>query len=389
MPAKLPRTDRADGSPAAERQPEAERWRTGRRELIRHRHEITGLAARLYPDAATIDGTALLSRPDWQPAEPLDLDQVTLRWRDAGPPAVDGTGPETEPLRPVRPDGGRYRGYADALGALSPPALFENRTCYRMLAADLSPAPRLDLTGCRYFDVVNIGEALAHELADAWRADPAVTLSRLPLRSAVGDPFDLARRCAVPAIATLTLRRTAAGEASFLVHWRDPAKVTHAGGTYQVAPVGVFQPADDSKAAERADLSLWRCMAREFSEELLGTSEDYGGRLEYERWPFFRRLTDARQAGGLAVYFLGVGVDPVSLALDILTVAVFDHKIFDSILNALPPVNAEGRLVSRAGSRGIPFTRDCVVEFTSGGSPMQPAGAALLRLAWRYRALLL
>jgi hypothetical protein len=44
------------------------------------------------------------------------------------------------------------------------------------------------------------------------------------------------------AISTLTLRRSAGGDASFPLHWRDPAKVTHAGGLYQVIPVGIFQP---------------------------------------------------------------------------------------------------------------------------------------------------
>jgi len=54
-----------------------------------------------------------------------------------------------------------------------------------------------------------------------------------------------------------------------------PAKVTHAGGLYQVIPVGVFQPASGTPESDRSDLSLRRAMVREFSEELLGTSEAY------------------------------------------------------------------------------------------------------------------
>ena len=74
-----------------------------------------------------------------------------------------------------------------------------------------------------------------------------------------------------------------------MLHWRDPAKVTHAGGMYQVMPVGIFQPADENPVSVRPDLSLWQCMVREFSEELLGKSEDYGrfgSPLAYEQWPF-------------------------------------------------------------------------------------------------------
>lgn len=202
----------------------------------------------------------------------------------------------------------------------------------RLLAADLADGTSsMNLGRARYFDGVSIGEAIAHELAQAWLANPAATAAgRLPLRELVGDPCDLSRRVAIPAITTLTLRRGRAGEASFLLHWRDPAKVTHAGGMYQAMPVGVFQPVDDTTESERNDLSLWRCMVREFSEELLGTTEDYsalGTPVDYGRWDFYQSLTAARQAGKLNVACLGIGVDPLSVAVDILTVAVFDGDL--------------------------------------------------------------
>src|SRR6185312_6683362 len=145
-------------------------------------------------------------------------------------------------------------------------------------------------------------------------------------RKAIGDPRDLSRRPSGVAVATLTIRRQAPGEASFLLHWRDPERVAHGGGLYQVMPVGVFQPADHNPASVRSDLSLWRCMAREFSEELLGTSEEYAGLgspIDYDRWPFYRDLCAARDAEQLRVYCLGLGADPLSLAVDVLTVAVF------------------------------------------------------------------
>ena len=74
------------------------------------------------------------------------------------------------------------------------------------------------------------------------------------LRASIGDPCDLRGRPANLAIAALTLRLDrATGRASFPLHWRDPAKVGHAGGLYQVIPVGVFQPAGEGAASERAD----------------------------------------------------------------------------------------------------------------------------------------
>ena len=192
----------------------------------------------------------------------------------------------------------------------------------------------------------------------------------------MGDPCALPRRSALTAVTTLTLRRARDGTASFLLHWRDPARVNHAGGLYQVMPAGIFQPVSAAPAAQRHDFSLWRCMTREFSEELLGGSEEYptrGGRLDYGRWPFHRELAAARDAGTLRVSCLGLGVNPLTLATDILTVAVFEAAVFDRVFRGLVGENAEGRVVTQDGSAAIPFTRANVARFTGGGEPVQTA----------------
>jgi hypothetical protein len=379
----------------------AARWRAVRRGLNERRYPLTQAAGRLYPGVARAGATALLCREEWIPVRPLDLDEVTLNWAGHPPaPAVSGAEAVSAHVRPLRADGTRYRVYTDALAALGPPALFDNRPCYRLLAARLAPgASHLDLAHGRYFDGVNIGEALAHELAAA-RADGAgpAASPRLPFRDFIGDPCDLSRRSAMCAITTLTLRRTASGGASFLLHWRDPGQVTHAGGLYQVMPVGIFQPADANPASVGSDLSLWRSMAREFSEELLGTTEDYrgfGSPLDYGRWPFYRALSAARGAGKMRVFCLGMGVDPLTLAVDILAVAVFDSDVFDGLFAGLVAANAEGQVIGvpggpgAAGAPGVPFTAKVIDRFAGGAEPTQAAGAAVLRLAWQHRARLL
>ena len=374
----------------------AEHWRTVRREVNGRRHELSEAASRLYPAVARVGTTGLLCREEWIPDRPLELDEVKLSWTEHPPPPVDGSEPASSHVRPERADGERYRTYADALAALDPPALFENRPSYRLLAAHLAGgASRLDLTRGRYFDGVNIGEALAHELASQRSGPHPAGAPGLPLRELIGDPCDLSRRSAMPAITTLTLRRAAAGDASFLLHRRDPAKFTHAGGLYQVIPVGIFQPADDNPASEQNDLSLWRSMTREFSEELLATSEDYGhlgSPLDYDRWPFYRQLSIACKTGRLRVSCLGVGVDPLTLAVDILTAAVFDGDLFDATFEGLVTANAEGRVIGSEGAAsvpGLPFTNEVIDRFAGGAEPMQAAGAAILQLAWRHRNSLL
>ena len=375
-----------------------QRWRQVRAVLTANRARLSRVAAGLYPGLPRVGSADLLCHPRFLPGEPLALGDLPLLWQDRGPdPVIDPSGPASAHVRPVRPDGGRYASYADTVGALDRPQLFENRPCYRLLSANLSadlagPAGQrgLRLTGTSYFGGMELGHAVGHELAAAWdQRRGELTLDDLPLRALAGDPREFERRLSLVAVTTLTLRRTAGGEASFILHWRDPAKVNHAGGMYQVMPVGLFQPATSAPAAVAHDLSVWRCMAREFSEEFLGTSEEYettGGLLDYDRWPFFSRLSQAQDAGRLIVRCLGIGVDPVTFATDILTVAVFDDTEFDAAFAQLVALNAEGRVVAGGEAKGIPFTGETITRLTGDGDrPMQPSGSALLQLAWQHR----
>jgi hypothetical protein len=384
----------------------AERWRAVRGVLTAHRHELGRVAARLYPEVPRVASADLLCRDEWVPAAPLRLDDLALHWdeggpdRDADPGHRGGAGPAagryakaSRGVRPARPDGQRYGSYTEAVAALDRPELFENRPCYRLLDARLTGPAGLRLGETSYFAGIDLGHAVAHELAAVWeRAGDAVRIADLPLRSLAGDPCALPRRPSLIAVTTLTLRRDTAGAASFVLHWRDPAKVNHGGGLYQVMPVGLFQPVTGAAAALRHDLSLWKSMAREYSEEFLGTSEDYqtsGGLLDYDGWPFYRRLTDAVRAGRLTVHCLGLGVDPLSFATDLLAVAVFDADLFDAEFAGLVARNAEGRVITGSGPAGIPFTVGTLDRLTDGREPFQAAGAALLRLAWEHRRHLL
>jgi hypothetical protein len=368
------------------------------------------------------------------------------------------------------------------MGALAPPRVFEDRPSYRLLAVAPGPsgaalpagasgpsgasvragasgpsrgAAAAGAAGARagdgvrlafgpgtYFGVVDVSEAVAHELAAATRtsiaapsatrspvaspsatrspvaspsatrspiADPsgapptregvpvaAPALADLPRRSAIGDPLDLGRRVVVPAITALTLRRTADGRARFLLHGRDAAKVAHGGGLTQVAPVGVFQAAGSDPASQRLDLDLWRCLTREYSEELLGAPEHRGdgGPLDHEGWPFARALAAARRTGTVRAHWLGLGVDPLSLVADLLVAVVVDAPAFDELFAGLVATNDEGDLVAGDGTAdgpsvtGFPFTA-ATVERLLVDEPMQAAGAAVLDLAWRHRASLL
>lgn len=321
-------------------------WRAARAALNNGRARLGEMASALYPDVPRVAETPLLCREGWVPNTPVPLADIRLEWDEhPAPPAV------ADPADGL-PDG--YRTYAEAMAALAPPKVFEDRPSYRLLDVRL---PVLRFGPARYFDGVNVGESVAHELATG--ADGLV------LRGRVGDPCDLARRAALCAITTVTV--TSSG--SYVLHWRDPVKVAHAGGLCQVMPVGVFQPLHN----EAPD--LWQCMVREYAEEFLGMAEDYPAGFVQEEWPFHRAMTAAREEGRLRAYFLGLGVDPLTFALDLLTVVAIDDDLFGDLFGGLVPVNEEGTVSI------VPFDG-------SVPRPMQPAGAAVLRLAWRHRAAL-
>jgi hypothetical protein len=134
-------------------------------------------------------------------------------------------------------------------------------------------------------------------------------------------------------------------------------------------------------------------MLREFAEELLGEPEVRGrggAPVDYEGWPFARQLSQARAAGLVSAWVVGLGVDPLTFATDLLTVVAIDAAVFDELLGQLVPANAEGRVLAGDGEsegQGFRFTAGTIDRLLSG-VPMQAAGAALLRLAWRNRDIL-
>jgi hypothetical protein len=391
---------------AAEIAHSQQRWRDERDYLNQRRHQLTMALDHLYPADWRVAGTRLMARPQWQPARPVPLAEVVIDWRPDEPgPVIDPVQPDgSDAVRPLRADGTRFASYADALAALRPPRLLENRTCYRILDAAANAAAtvvgegpaRLAFGVGRYFDLINTSEAVAHEAARQVLGQPGVRLDRtnLPLRAAIGDPLDLSRRSAPAGICTLILRRDRdAGTAQMFLHWRDPASVAVNGGLYQVAPAGMFQPSHEASWNVVNDLGLWRAIAREVSEELLGTSEDYGSDrapIDYDRWPFFAALTAAQRTGTLHGYWLGVGVDPLTLDVDLLTALVFDAPFFDAEFGGLVAANDEGYLLQGhdPSDVGLEFTAGSVQRFT-GTEAMQPAGAAVLALAWQHREALL
>jgi hypothetical protein len=364
-------------------------WLRGREYLRENRHELGVSAADGYPSAARVAGTPLLAAPGWIPARPVPLGDISISLSDEAFLPRHSADALARAV-PENADGARYASYSDAMRALDAPAIFENRPLYRLTGADVAGyRPRLEFGCGRYFEALDVGTAAAHEYAAA-RLTPAAPDGAKGLREAIGDPCDLAARPAMMAVATLTIRLDRGPgpgtSATFPLHWRDPAKVGHAGGMYQVIPAGIFQPSGEAPWNWPNDFDLWRCMLREYAEELLGADEDHDSErvpIDYAAWPFAARMTRLRAAGRIQAWCLGLGVDPLTFATDLLTVAVFDAAAYDELFGDLVRSNAEGTVIA-----SWPFEEQAVTELVRD-HPVQAAGAALLSLALRHRDVLL
>ncbi len=212
---------------------------------------------------------------------------------------------------------------------------------------------------------------------------PRASWRGLAVRRLIGDPFDLNRRPLMGAIGTLTIR---GGESPAVVlHHRDSSRVAGGGGMVHLLPAGIFQPSSVIPTAVVTDFSIWRNIQREYAEELLGHDEyDGSGRpIRYVQLEPFITMDQAAADGRIRVFCLGVTLDALTLAGDILTVAVIDPDLYDELFTDAVERNAEGSVPARA----IPFEENTLAWLRKFGQ-LSPGAAAALHLAWTHRGML-
>src|ERR687893_109367 len=377
-----------------------EHWRSVRRQLNTHRAVLGDLAAELYPAQQRIPGTTVLTSASWMPDGPVDLADIELVWRaDAPPPQLRGTAPQSAGARPLMAcgeHGERYDRYSRALRDLARPRLLDNRVSYRLLDVEwVGTGGMQGFNYTSYFDVLDVGEALGHEFAQAWLAagQKRPSFAELPFRRSIVDPFDLPARPMLPSINTLTIRRDSIEGHRMYLHRRCRDAEAAPGGLYHVAPAGVFQPAALAPAHQTNDFSLWRNIQREFSEEFLGNSEHDGNSADpiaYDTDEPFASFERAHQDGDFRVYACAMVLEPLTLWVELLTVAIIEAPVFDALFCKMVAVNEEGAAVSTEAGRptvGIPFTEAARERLRA--EPLSPISRACIELAWHYRHQLL
>jgi hypothetical protein len=377
------------------------------REILKHDMARLQSMAQEYQSSLTlVDNVPLLVKPGWIPPKPLPFDAVVLDWEE---PTVseEELRASLEPARrATRMYWTRAKDYRDTyhqvISRLELPdrQLFFDGSSYRLLDVAIhddseisAKAPIvLTFTAGRYFDALDTTDVLGYETAlltiRSKRRGELRHAMRGKYRRWLGDPFDLRRRCAIPGICTLTVR-LGSPVPSFILHERNPQKVALAQGVAHVTPAGEFQPRNLSNLAGIIDLDIWNNMTREYAEEFLGVEQAQGQPIDERSsnllWSATSALDEAHQNGGIRTSFLGIGMDPLTWKPEILTVAVFEAEVFDTLFRDIVKENDEGKLIFNddRSTAGISFTEDNVKHRIRGR--MLTAGKACLYLAWEHR----
>ena len=338
-----------------------------------------------------------IADPAWVLPEPLELDRLAVTLVDEHhEPRVAET--SYAPLRrywPLGADNKPAGRYHEAVSEFdTPPDTWFNAPSYRLLGVERSADGGFELRvgTTTYWDGYDSWAALQFEAAHQLRESGGTSLAG-PYRQALGSPFDLANRVCAIGISVLTVCRTARGPFFYLQH-RAAAGVATMPGLAGLVPAGEFQPTSAAYAALRSDADVWRCVMREFAEEILGRpdlNEQRGALVDYERESPFRELGLARRAGRVRPYILDIGFDPVSWKAGIRLVCVFEEDAYQEIFRGMLPGSDEGHLelssLVRDGDEplpGMPFDEETVRTYLK--APAITAAARLcIGLTWEHR----
>jgi hypothetical protein len=315
-----------------------------------------------YPDIP------LFTQPGWILQAPIEIDGVNIDLRSD----VSHVSANPRKLKGLSLAGALR--YSEALQKLNPDSPYFNGTIYSPVSIDASDGSlAMAFETGKYFDYIDTSEVLA--FAASLRKG-----AKLRAQREQTDTFALEERVASLGVLTLTVL-TDGAQNEMLLHKRS-GKFVVGDALYHVVPAGEFAPSDIGLAAIEEDFDLWRNIMREYAEEYLGMpdAQGQGGRrIDYANASPFKDLSAARSDGRLHVFVLGVGLDPLTLKPELLTVAVFERACFDEIFPRPFSVTDEGIILE-----GIPFNEKAVHDYVKH-SGVRSGAKACLKLTWAHR----
>lgn len=264
---------------------------------------------------------------------------------------------------------------------------------YRLYDVIPQPGGKLQLVVApsSYFKFYNTCEVLSYELANAVSnrdlrmGYSILTRRKLKLRNKVSNIFALRNRHIGIGVNTLFIMynnrrpedRLSPNDPGhdFLMHFRSVKHtVAEAINTYHVIPAGIYQPPSNDFTNFNVDKDLRNTILREFCEELynqpeftfLETAQVLDKNQRVQR---MKKLIDD-PSKKWNVYFLGLGLDPLTTKCEILACMTCD--LSDYRMKSFTP-NEEGNIIPRV------FTRDNLCEFIEDKKTL-PAAKMILQI---------
>lgn len=306
---------------------------------------------------------------------------------------------QSRSLLPEGENGRQFDSYHDAIKRIENPPIskFVNRPCFRLLKIDAEQASfNLRFGKAQYFDYLDTGEVLGHELIDRIAlygqsgTIPKPSEWELSLRSTLGKWQNVGSRISIAGINNLTIIREREN-ATFLL-MRRGQDLASANGAIHVIPAGEFQPISIPSGNEINQCTIWQTLFREFSEEILLSREAKFAEVSIKTLASIEPINMLRQMANDSewiTWFLGIGIDPINLKLEMLTVTVINKPSLRELLNysklqsSLPQSNEEGALLLRKGGWGDDLTKENLMKHAFSDHIL-PAGAACLSLTAKH-----
>lgn len=312
------------------------RWTEASETVAADRDELAKIAKNYHAEADATPDFPLITGEGWLTRYPVELKETDpFPKLEFGIQDVDGI-----------KLGGLVGGYVDVKQQmLTGDRRLTNGPTFRL--STINPredAPGFTFSPGQYYNYINSCEALAAELADAWKNGSNFGPGDLPMR---GDPsriFDLRWRSAFPGVnCLLVLKDYFEGYHSderlrsrdvFLMHQRGQSTL-EAQNTWHVVPAGGHQPVSEDFESDVEQL-IWWTSVREFIEELFDkeeaaelrkTGQDYLSLPEVR--PFVNQIF--RKPKVAKVFYLGIGFDPVTTKPEILVCIVVNWRAVSSM----------------------------------------------------------
>ncbi len=341
----------------------------------------------------------LLCIDRWIPEKPIPLEEVSCSLVDEAAPKLN---PVKLPL-PYTDEQHRFPLYTNAVKELLQPKIFEDNRQYRFLDLESDGTNfqfNISKKPYSYFYKINYGKGVQHELIrnlleinkidlfdDVFSFDKHSKIKALPFRKQILDGLKQSgafnHTVVLGGISTLTLIHN--GDSfRFLLHERGSGQ-GYAANIRHVIPAGEYQPLSKGDNFSK-DLPLWNNTMREYAEEL-GNLEEFKGEegkiFDYSKTsPFSDYLREVEQ-GNIKNFFLGFGLDPLSLQAEVVSVSIFKEDTFNELFGSTPFTNNdEGVIITEADRWGIPFTQEEVDQRLEEG--MLAAGDSALRLTFKH-----